>query len=353
MRNVLEIGDTAAKPGEIAKGSLGSVETANGSRVAIPLITINGVQDGPILTVVSGVHGAELSPIGALLQAVKQINPAQMRGALLGIPGANPVALAIGEQKTPQYSGGDLGALPFLSPVNLETATITEKMACYVNDALERSDYVIDMHANPFPAIPFVLTRLGECPNEKVKADTIKIAKAFGVTIIDMPAEQGGAGVSSCCTRHGKASLTSELAGDFYIWDSITVVGTRGILNVMKALGMVDGELEKQDAKVVEGDMIWNGGRLTAHRGGFIYAKKEPGERIPKGEVVIEILDVYGDVVEDIVMPVNGYCWAITGNHRGTHFVPEGTKLAFFFEERSEYLKERNRSFEKGFHSKG
>jgi hypothetical protein len=344
MTNLLRVGDTEAKPGEIVKGSLGTVEMANGAKMVIPVITINGAQNGPILTIVTGVHGTELSPIGALLGVIKKINPAQMRGALLGIPGANPLALISGEQKTPQYSGGDLGAITFLSPVNLETATITEIMAHYINSALEKADYIIDMHANPLPSIPFLLTLLRDCSNAKTKAETIRIAKAFGVTIIDMLPEQGGVGINHCCVSHGKPCFTSELAGELFMWDSITRVGTRGILNVMKIIGMIDGQPEQQDVKVVRGDLIFNGRRLTSHHGGFMYVKKKPGAKILKGETAIEILNMYGDIIEEVVMPVDGFCWAFTGSLRGTHFVSEGEKLAFIFEERSEYEKDMNQS---------
>jgi uncharacterized protein len=345
MRGILKIGDTEAKPGQIAKGSLGSVELANGMKAKVPLINVNGIQEGPILTVVSAVHGVEVSPIGALLGAIKKIDPASMRGALLGIPGANPLALLAGEQKTPLKFGEDLGALPFLTPVNLETATITQRMAHYLNAALEKADYVMDMHANPLPSIPFVLRSLGDCKNETIRSETKRISEAFGVTVIDVLPKPEGGGIKDCSVRNGKPSFMSELAGDFFLWESITSVGTRGILNVMKAIGMIDGTIEKQDTLVVPGDLVFLGGRLTAHRGGLMVVKKEPGQKIAKGEKVVDILDMYGDVVEEVFMPITGYCWAFTGNLRGTYLVSEGDKIAYIFAERSEHDRETDQRF--------
>ena len=65
--------------------------------------------------------------------------------------------------------------------------------------------------------------------------------------------------------------------------------------------------------------------------------KKDPGEYIPKGETVVEIIDVYGDVIEEVTMPVNGYCWSFTGNYLGTCAVTEGTRLAYVFADKSEF----------------
>jgi predicted deacylase len=336
MRNTLTVGDTQAKPGEIAKGSLGSVEMADGSKVKIPLISINGREDGPVLTVVAGVHGGEVSPVGALLAAVKKIDPAAMKGALLAVPGANPLALRAGEQQTPMKFREDLGATSFLPPLNLETASITQRIAHYIGEALQKADYVMDMHANPPPSIPFVLTSLEAYQNDDAKRETRRMAEIFGVTVIDIPPKAAGTGIGGFCAIQGKPCIMSELAGDIYLWESITQVGTRGILNVMRGIGMLDGEPEKQDAKVVSGDLVFNGGKVTAQRGGFMVVKKDPGDKIKKGDTVAEIQNVYGDVVEEVKMPIDGYCWAFTGNLHGTHFIPEGHKMAFIFTERAE-----------------
>ncbi|MBW1962943.1 MAG: succinylglutamate desuccinylase/aspartoacylase family protein, partial [Deltaproteobacteria bacterium] len=235
MKEVLEVGDTRAEPGKIAKGSLGTVEIADSSKVSIPLININGAHDGPILTVVSGVHGPELSPIGAVLAAVKKIDPASLRGAFICIPGANPLAFRNASYTTP-IDNVNLSGPWFLPPVDQTSASITQRMAFHINEALEVADYVLDMHANPLPSMPFVLTNYEMCPDETVKTETQKIAEAFGVTIINNPRKQASS-LRDLCVRKGKPALTPELAGNIYMWDSISNVGTRGILNVMKAIG--------------------------------------------------------------------------------------------------------------------
>ncbi len=333
MRNALRVGDIEARPGEVARGSLGAVEIADGSKAMVPLLSMNGGQDGPILTVVSGVHGTELSSIGALLAAIKKIDPATMRGALLGIPGANPVAIRAGVYVTP-IDGTNLSGPWFLPPVNQDTANTTQRIASCINEALEKADYVLDMHANPLPSIPFVLTALDICQNEKVREETRKMADVFGVTIINTPRKPTGS-IRDICVSQGKPSITAEMAGDLWMSESITSVGTRGILNVMKAIGMLDGEPEKQDIKVIP-RILAHRGFLISQRGGFMYVKVEPGEKVPKGQTVIEISNVYGDVVQEVTMPIEGYCLSFTGGAGGTHAVSAGMKLAFICSDQDE-----------------
>jgi predicted deacylase len=332
MEKKLVIGDTEAKPGEIAKGSLGAVELVDGSMTRIPLITVNGKHDGPVLTVVAGVHGPELTGIAALQSVIKRVDPASLKGALLGIPGANPLAIRSGTYTTPIDEVNLSG--PWYLPPKGEDASITQRIARHINAAIEKADCVIDMHANPLPSMAFVLTDFRMCLDERTREETKKIATAFGATIIDWPLEQATS-LRSICVKNGKPALTPELPGNIYMWEEIIEIGAIGIMNVMRAIKMIDGVPQKQQIDVIKGDLCYYG-RLVAQRGGFMFVKKKVGQKIKKGETVIEIVDVYGDRVEEIKMPINGYCWAFTGGVAGTHAISEGDKLAYVFAERSE-----------------
>lgn len=333
MKRVLSVGDAQASPGEIAKGTLGAVELADGSKATIPLIIINGTDNGPILTVIAGVHGTEISGIGALLGVVQSVEPCVLKGALLAIPGANPLAYRVGQHITPIDKMNLSG--PWYPPSEgMEKASITARMANYINYALEKADYVIDMHANPLPSMPFVLTSVGLCPNEAVEKGVRKISEAYGVTVIDWPT-QTATTIRNICVQRGKPSITPELSGNIFLWDEITSIGTRGIKNVMKAIGMLAGDPEPQPVDVLKGNFKLYGW-LYAQRGGFMVVKKKPGEKIKKGDTAVEIVNVYGDVIQEVKMPINGYCWAFTGGVGGIHAVSEGTKLAYVFAEAKE-----------------
>jgi len=67
-----------------------------------------------------------------------------------------------------------------------------------------------------------------------------------------------------------------------------------------------------------------------------MYVRREPGELIRKGETAVEIVDVYGDVIQDVQMPINGYCWSFTGGVHGSHAVSEGDRLAYVFADTKE-----------------
>ena len=103
---------------------------------------------------------------------------------------------------------------------------------------------------------------------------------------------------------------------------------------------MIDGEPEKQNAEVIPRDLIAYG-NLYAQRGGITIVKKDPGVRSEKGEAVVGIANVYGDVVAEIKMPVNNHRWSFSGGldeggAGGSRAAAVGTKVSSFFTERSE-----------------
>jgi hypothetical protein len=85
----------------------------------------------------------------------------------------------------------------------------------------------------------------------------------------------------------------------------------------------------------MEGDFV-AAGRLMTNTGGLMWVRQPPGKFLRQGEVAVEIMNVWGDIVEEVRMPLDGYCWSFTGGIAETHAVTEGTELAYIFRDRSQ-----------------
>jgi predicted deacylase len=155
------------------------------------------------------------------------------------------------------------------------------------------------------------------------------MADAFGFTTIKDPRDQP-INLRDSCIRRGIAAITVELRGNYYLFPESYEPGVVGLLNVLKSLGMMDGDLVKQAEAPLSGDFYY-GGMLQTPRGGLIYYQKQPGEKIPKGEPVAVIRDIFGTKLCDIAMPLTGYCWSFLGGVGGTHAVSQGDSIAYMF----------------------
>lgn len=74
--------------------------------------------------------------------------------------------------------------------------------------------------------------------------------------------------------------------------------------------------------------------RLTLHKGGLMWIKHPPGTFLREGDAVVDMMDVWGDIVEEVKVPYDGYCWNFTGGVGYTQAVPGGTQIAVTFRER-------------------
>ena len=82
------VNDFEISSGEIRKGYL-RIAQASTHSVQLPYIIINGSREGPVLTVLSGVHSVEYAPIEAVLRLAEEVIPEILRGTLILLPVVN------------------------------------------------------------------------------------------------------------------------------------------------------------------------------------------------------------------------------------------------------------------------
>jgi predicted deacylase len=333
MPGTFRLGDITVGPGEVGRGAVARFRMGDSQDLVVPAVVVNGRRDGPTLLVTAGVHGREVCGIAALLDALKALDPAQMSGRVVGVTVANPLAVQLGTYITP-HDSINLSS-PIYFPAN-PRGSVTQRMAAGIQQAIEVADYVIDMHANPLPSMPFVITCTTIAPDERTRVEAKRFAEAFGVTVIEME-KTSPTSIRDFATQRGTPGITPELAGNHFIWDEITRVGTRGILNCARAVGILPGQPEPQKGvePILKGNFVFHG-MLRSNTGGFLKVFKKPGEFIRAGERVALIRDCYGETLEEVTMPVDGYCWAfLGGNVTQSWVLTEGDSIAYIFKERA------------------
>lgn len=301
------IGNLKVKPGTKANGKLGSLYLSNGSVVDIPVMVVHGAAEGPVLWVSAAMHGQEISGIGVIWDLVRGLDPAKLRGTLVAAPLLNPLSFNGGTYYTPQ-DGYNVNRVFPGDAKGLTTARLANMI---LEEGVKKADYLIDFHANPEPAMYFSIVK--ESQDKDVWAASRAMADAFGITTVEMilkfEAHRMGT-MTDTAINLKKPGITIELVPWRRMSPVAVRVGVRGVLNVMKHLKMVDGQQEKQT------EVLVIGGRLTrtevmANRGGLLVGLKAAGDKVAKGEAVARIVDHYGEPVEDILSPIDGWLLAL------------------------------------------
>ena len=332
----LTVGSSSTAPGSKSRTVLGSVHLPSGIATGIPCIVANGVEEGPTLVVSGATHGNEIAGTAATIELMRTLDPQRMRGAVIAIPVANPLALDQGSYVTPQDGRNMASRIYWGANPN---GTMTERLGAILSPIYQRADYYIDIHGNHEPAAPMCMLFLSCSRDADVREKTIKLGNAFGVTPVDMsdpiahPAWVGSVDQYPVpvALANGIPALMVELVSSHTVLDASR--GRKGVMNVMKELKMMEGSREAQEPAALPGRYhYW--GSLAATAAGLAWPCVAPGKLVAKGDPLVEITDIWGDVLETLTSPTEGFLWSINGAQYGdrTHAVPEGSDLGFFAE---------------------
>lgn len=99
--SIIKVGSAEAGRGQIATGTIPVSKLAGGTPLDIPVIVINGVQDGPCLWIDGAIHGDE--PEGPITchNLRREIDPSQLHGSLVLVPVINVPAYEAASRGNP------------------------------------------------------------------------------------------------------------------------------------------------------------------------------------------------------------------------------------------------------------
>jgi predicted deacylase len=343
MAKSIRVGEISAELGETRWGPGTWVELRDGTRVGLPVIVVNGRESGPKVVLCGATHSTELSGTATIQALVrKKIDPSRLKGSIVAFPTANPLGMQFGGYTSP-HDGANL-AVSYPGSVD---GTITSRIAHFIwNEASLGADLIMDLHENVSPCLMFTL--VGSCQNKEVERRTVGLADAFGLTVIrTAPVDLGTPGMKAgdlywaeLGMANGIPGLTVELEGKFESrFDEnqpVVRIGIRGVMNTLRSLGMIQGKIEPQtETPVLKGNFM-SYGVVRANKGGLVNRFVEAGTKLRKGTRIAEVINPYGDVVEAIEMPTDGYIWAwtIIGPDNPNWCVQAGSPVAYLFSER-------------------
>jgi len=325
MLEAISIRGISAEPGKKAFGFI-KVAERPGSIVEIPVGIVNGVEPGPILCLTAGMHAVEYPGIDAVIRLFKQTDPKTLRGVLLTVPVVNIPAF---DTQTPYVCPIDNKCVSFLLP-GKKDGTMSHRIAyTVVEEVIKKADVYIDLHGGDLPEVLVPWTIYKETGDEQLDKRAETLARLYGTEFIERTKRPA--------LNIGKAipTIRGEAGGLGTYDESDITVHVRGVTNVMKYMGMLEGkptlpgrqlmfttELPEQALSSADraGFQI-----VHANHGGLLYPTVKPGDLVQKDQVLGEIGDLKGDILERLVAPSS--CAILMMYF--THVVNEGDPIFF------------------------
>jgi predicted deacylase len=248
---------------------------ANGHQLEVVIHTLQGGADGPTLGVIGGIHGDEPIGVETVRQLVLGLEQESFRGRVVAIPVANAYAFQSLTRNTPL----DMSNLNRVFPGDAD-GVLTEQLARVIVDRLlPECDVLIDFHSGGnLATVDYVYMH-----------DDGPLSVAFGCQILFRSASFTGT-LGDYARSQGIKVVVSELGGGQQLNEHYIAKGVRGGRNVMKALGMLDGEPELPERQWIVDRMAY----IRPHQGGLMLSNvtaSQLGDEVPQNFNLASIVD--------------------------------------------------------------
>jgi len=328
-QRTITVGDLVCPPGELRKGKILVGYERDSSELCLSALVANGSEPGPTVYIGGIIHGGELAGCEVIRRVMREaIDPRRLKGALIAIPIQNPLAY-----RTSTYHSLEDGLNANRIFPGDPTETLTNRaVAAITREAVSQSDYVLDLHCNARDSVLFNFVRWGDGP---VYRQNVALSKAFGFTTVLSQAKRQGFGfeerlmglLADMACDQGKPNLTVELTPQYNWEEPALEAGVRGVLNVLKHLQMISGDIERHQGVLIIDKVLGPQLRVTANRGGLVHPAEPVGTYVHKDQIVVRIRDPWGDVVEEIRAPADGHVLAYP--RHGNHAAASGDIVVF------------------------
>jgi len=305
------------KTGEMRTIEMPLLNVEMGDSWPIPVTIFHGVRPGPVVTIIGGTHGDELtgpSTCTNLLSAIftgpdGALDPNSMAGTIRIVPVLNLPGYRAKSRYLPD--GRDLNrAFPGLSK-----GSTTSRVADTVRrNLIKDSDVIIDLHSAAAGR-----SNMPQIRGDLSHPESNLIAKAFGIEVVlDSRPPKGS--LRRVANKMDIAAVTYEGGGANWLDQASVKVAVQGCLNVLRALKVIPKNPSRPRFRLNAGGSTW----LRAGEGGLLDMFVSPGSVVTKGDVVAIISDPGSPGLSvDIVAPVDGLMICTATNP----FVTAGTPV--------------------------
>lgn len=256
--------------------------------VMLPFSVIAGARPGPTALLIGGNHGDEYEGPIALHDLASTLDPQAVAGRVVILPALNPPALEAGARTSP-LDGGNMNRA---FPGDAKGSPTARIAALVVGELLPRAGAVVDVHSGgrTLEFVPFAASHAGGT----AAVDSARLRDAFGAPLTLEMRDPDPAGLlDGVVEAAGIPFVTTELGGGGTTTPGTLRIARRGVANVLRALGILDGVPEGRPGPLMT--MPEDGGDCFAlsPADGVLEPLVALGGEVTAGETLALVRDIF------------------------------------------------------------
>lgn len=293
-RAPFELAGTRVAPGSRAQIDVPVAKLYTHAPLHIPVEVVHGRQNGPVLLVCGAIHGDEINGVEIVRRLLRSKAIQPLRGTLIAVPIVNVFGFVQHTRYLPDrrdlnrcFPGSESGSLG------------SRIAALFREQIVDLATHIIDLHTGAIHRtnLPQIRSQLS------LGSETDTMATAFGAPVI-LNAELREGSIRHYAQGRGVPVLTYE-AGEALRFDEWAIApGVRGVLRVMRTIGMLSGDRRRRTPRSVE---VANGSSWArASIDGILRPKVRLGARVAKGEILGVVADPFGNAEGEVCANADG-----------------------------------------------
>lgn len=290
----ITLGGITVQPGERKTIDLVVGKLYTHSELTMPVQILCGRQAGPVMFVSAAIHGDELNGVEIIRRLLKVKSLNRLKGTLIAVPIVNLHGFIHHSRYLP-----DRRDLNRCFPGS-EQGSLAARMAhLFLKEVVAQSTHGIDLHTGAINR-----TNLPQIRAVLDDEETLNLAQAFGAPLI-LNSELRPGSLRASAVKKNIPLLLYE-AGEALRFDEVSIrAGVRGIINVMRELGMIAKSRKSTSAQtpVVARASFW----VRAPHSGIFRSLVSDGKRVIANQTLMGIIsDPFGESEIELYAPNNG-----------------------------------------------
>ncbi len=281
----------------------------NSDKTYIPYTILKGEKEGPVFTIIGGIHGYEYPPIVATQELMHEIDPKKLSGTLIILPIAN---LASFYQRSAFYNPLDGKNLNNVFPGKVD-GTISEKIAHWITtEVIANSDIVLDIHGGDAneDLLPFICYY-----NNLDNAEATKKAKQLSEAsqmenVVSYPYNLTKSDQAKYAFKQAvqddKVAFSIEAGKLGNVQKENVDLIKNAVYNVLKSIKMYSNSNQKLTKNHFKPKYFNNQSYVKVPTEGIFYSEFKSGDKVTKGEEIGVIKDEFGKLKEKIYATETG-----------------------------------------------
>ena len=273
---------------------------ASGFELGLTILQVKGTRPGPCVGVSAMIHGDEIEGLLICRELWRSLDPAQLAGSVWLLPVANPLAMEAVSRNTPI----DMLDMNRTFP-GVVDGWLSEQQAHAISHGfIDHVTHLVDIHAGgTFPWVDYCYVINDEA-----------FSRAFLSELLYQPVQTYRGTTAEYAASMGIPTVVVEIGGGYQEQALHVANGVKGVLNVLRQVGVLDGEVVHRDGQLLMREMKV----MRPRQGGLCVPRQrlQPGQRVSGGTALADVESPFGfGTLETMVAPFDDNIVVLARNY--------------------------------------